>query len=135
MRDYPDDVRTAMDELLGRDRVRLAAFGLVAGGLLSGFVLGQGLGMPTWGGLVMAVAGVVAAAVMWRAGARAGIAIAGVTYVVAFGLAHPLGLIVGAVPAVVLAALVAGAVTFECTPRGRRVPKMRYMSSADEGRG
>lgn len=115
--DYPEDVRTAMDDLLGRDRRRALVFGLVFGGLLLGFAVAQATGNRPLGAIVLIGAGVAAAVLMWRSGGRWSVAIAGLVYAAAFALSHPLGTIIGAIPAVLLVSLLSGAIAFELTPR------------------
>lgn len=120
MRDYRADAADARAELLGPDRGRLTVFIVVVAGLLAGFAVAQVTGIRPLGGVLVLGAGACAAVVMWRSGARVGVVGAGLVYAAAFGLAHPLGTVIGAWPAAVFAAVVSGAVAFELTKRRKR---------------
>ena len=89
---------------------------VVAAGLVLGFAVAQLSGSRPAGGIVMVVMGTVAALLMWRAGSRWGIAVAGAAYALAFALSHPLAGIITAWPAAIVAGLAAGAVAFAMTP-------------------
>lgn len=118
---YADPVlgtfQQALDELATRDRLRLVVFGLTAVALILGFAVAQATGNRTLGGLAMAVVALLSATLMFRSGARWGIVLAGSVFLAAFALSHPLGNLIGAWPAVILASAIAGAASFELTKR------------------
>lgn len=90
---------------------------VVFAGLVLGFAVAQLSGSRPAGGVVMLLMGVAAALLMWRAGSRWGIVVAGVAYAIAFTLSHPLAGIITAWPAAIVAGLAAGAVAFAMTPQ------------------
>lgn len=99
---------------------RTVVSGVVAAGLVIGFAVAQLTGSRPAGGLVILLLGVVAAVLMWRAGSRWGIVVAGTAYALAFVLSHPLAGIITAWPAAILAGLAAGAVAYVLTPEDPR---------------
>lgn len=107
----------AIDELATRDRLRLVVFGLTAVALILGFAVAQATGNRAMGGVVMVVVALMSATLMFRSGARWGIVLAGAVFLSAFALSHPLGDLIGSWPAVILAAAIAGATSFELTKR------------------
>jgi len=120
MRDYRGEATEARDQLRGPDRGRLVVFVVVVVGLLGGFAVAQVTGARPAGGIVVLGAGVCAAVLMWRSGARGGLVGAGLAYAAAFALAHPLAGLIGTWPAAALTAMVSGAVAFELTKRRKR---------------
>lgn len=112
--DIGSSVRQAWAEQQDNRRWVIAA--LPAAGLITGFALANaGVPRPIAGAVLVAF-GVVAAFLIGRKGWPWRIPVAGIVYGTAFAFAHPFALIVGTWPAVVLAALVSGAVTYEVTP-------------------
>lgn len=115
--DIGTSVREAWSEQQDARRWITAAFPFA--GLFIGFGLANaGVPRPIAGAVVVAF-GAIAAVLMGRRGWPWRVPVAGVVYATAFALAHPLALIVGTWPAVALAALVSGAVTYEMTPQRR----------------
>lgn len=111
--DIGASVREAFSEQQDARRWVIAA--LPAAGLITGFALANA-GVPRpWAGAVLGAFGLVAAVLIGRHGWPWRVPVAGAVYATAFAFAHPLALIVGTWPAVVLAALVSGAVTYEVT--------------------
>ena len=99
-----------------QDTRRWIIAGCPAVGLLIGFALANaGVDRLIAGG-VLVTFGVVAAVLMGRTGWPWRIPLAGGVYAAAFAMAHPLALIAGTWPAVVIAAIVSGAATYELTP-------------------
>ena len=99
-----------------RDTRRWIIAGCPAVGLIVGFALANaGVDRLIAGGVLVAF-GVVAAVLMGRTGWPWRIPLAGGVYAAAFAMAHPLALIAGTWPAVVIAAIVSGAATYELTP-------------------
>ena len=94
--------------------------GVVAAGLIVGFAVAQISGSRPAGGLVLVLGGVVAAVLMWRAGSRWGIAVAGLAYAAAFALSHPLAALTTTWPAAIIAGLAAGMVAYAMTPASPR---------------
>lgn len=121
MTPYAGDVfgsfQQAIDELATRDRLRLVVFGLAAVALILGFAVAQATGNRAMGGVLMAALALMSATLMFRSGARWGIVVAGAVFIAAFALSHPLGNLIGSWPAVILAAAIAGAASFELTKR------------------
>lgn len=115
--DIGASVRDAWAEQQDTRRWVIAA--MPAAGLIVSFALANA-GVPRWiAGVVLVAFGVVAAILMGRKGWPWRIPVAGAVYGTAFAMAHPLGLIMGTWPAVILAALVSGAATYEATPPRR----------------
>jgi len=115
--DIGASVREAWAEQQDARRWVIAA--MPAAGLIVGFALANA-GVPrTIAGVVLVAFGVVAAILMGRKGWPWRIPVAGAVYATAFAMAHPLGLIMGTWPAVILAAIVSGAATYEVTPHRR----------------
>ena len=100
------------------NRRRWCAAACTCLGLLVGFgVVFAGASMVLGGAIVIA-GGLIAIPFMGRRAGPWRIAGAGIIYGLAFALAHPLAMIITAWPAAGLAALIAGAATYELTPRG-----------------
>lgn len=115
--DIGASVRQAWSEQQDARRWITAAFPFA--GLFIGFGLANaGVPRPIAGAVVVGF-GVIAAVLMGRRGWPWRVPVAGVVYATTFAFAHPLALIVGTWPAVALAALVSGAVTYEMTPARR----------------
>lgn len=81
---------------------------LTAAGLVGGYATARATGVRPLGGLVLAAAGIGAGRTWARAGVAQTVGLTG-TYLAAFGLSHSLARRVGAWPAVLTAAAVAGA--------------------------
>lgn len=112
--DIGTSVREAWNEQQDARRWIIAA--LPAAGLIAGFALANA-GVPRpWAGAVLVGFGIVAAILIGRKGWPWRTPVAGAVYATAFAFAHPLALIVGTWPAVVLTAVVSGAATYEVTP-------------------
>ena len=102
-----------------QDARRWVIAAMPAAGLIVGFALANAGVERAIAGAVLVAFGVVAAVLMGRTGWPWRIPVAGAVYGVAFAMAHPLGLIMGTWPAVILAAIVSGAATYEVTPPRR----------------
>jgi hypothetical protein len=116
--DFRRNVRDALDENIDpRNRRRWLAGVLPALGLILGFgVVFAGASMVVGAAIVVGF-GLATIPVMGRVAGPWRIMGAAVVYVLAFALSHPLALITTPWPATFIAALVAGAVAFEFTPR------------------
>lgn len=115
--DITASVRQAWDDQRDARRWVIAAFPFA--GLFVGFGLANA-GVPRlMAGAVVVGFGVVAAVLMGRRGWPWRVPVAGAVYATAFALSHPLALAIGTWPAVALASLVSGAVTYEVTPPRR----------------
>ena len=99
-----------------QDTRRWIIAGCPAVGLIIGFALADAGVDRLIAGVVLVAFGVVAAILMGKKGWPWRIPLAGVVYAAAFAMAHPLALIAGTWPAVVIAAIVSGAATYELTP-------------------
>lgn len=89
---------------------------LVAASLVAGYAVARGTGVRALGGVVLVAGGVVAGQQWWRRGAVTTAALA-TTYVVAFGLSHPLAKKIGAWPSVLTVAAVAAAASWVAADR------------------
>lgn len=88
--------------------------------LVLGFAVAQGTGVRWLGGIVL-LAGAIWCALAWRAAAGQLVAaLAILVYVVGFAVSHPLGVLIGAWPSVVLVAVVCGVLAWLMTGRRER---------------
>lgn len=116
--DFRADVRDALNENSDpRNRRRWLAGALPSLGLMLGFG-SVFAGAPVGVGSAIVIAfGIVTIPVMGRRAGLWRIGGAALVYVAAFVLAHPLAIITSPWPATFIAALIAGAATFELTPK------------------
>jgi len=93
---------------------------LVATGMLAGYGVVVATGSRALGGLVLAVFGITCIAIwLGRDGRAATLALTGVG-LAAFALSHVLGLVIGAWPAVVIAAALASSAAWRWSDSGAR---------------
>jgi hypothetical protein len=83
---------------------RVATAPIAAIGLIAGFAVAAGSGSRALGGLVLATCGLTCIAIWLRRDGRRTAAMLTIAGLIAFGVSHVLGVIVGAWPAVLLVA-------------------------------
>lgn len=100
----------------------LPTWPIAAGALVLGFAVAVASGSRPLGGVVLFLGG-LACGLRWRVllGLRRALGLVAV-FLAGFALAHPLGGAIGAWPAVLLVALVVGAVSWRVADRGAAAP-------------
>ncbi len=93
-------------------RPRFATAPLAAAGLIAGYAVAVASGSRPLGGLVLAACGLVCIATWLRRDGRRTATLLTVAGLAAFALSHVIGLIIGAWPAVLLAAAATGIVSW-----------------------
>ena len=93
-------------------RSRLATAPLAAAGLIAGYAVAVATGSRPLGGLVLAACGLVCIGIWVRRDGRRTATLLTIAGLVAFALSHVIGLVIGPWPAVLLAAAIAGALTW-----------------------
>jgi hypothetical protein len=93
-------------------RPRFATAPLAAAGLIAGYAVAVATGSRPLGGVVLAACGLVCVATWLRRDGRRTAALLTIAGLVAFALSHALGLIIGPWPAVLLAAVSVGVLSW-----------------------
>jgi hypothetical protein len=101
-------------------RNRIAA--VTALTLVLGFAVASLTGDRALGGVVLVLGGALCAWWMWAAAGAPRTVVTLVAVVALFAVSHPLGLVIGAWPSVLLVSAVAGGIAYALTPSPAPVP-------------
>lgn len=99
---------------------RLPTAPVVAAGLAGGYLVASSTGVRPLGGLVLGAAGLLAGRTWWVRNGPARAGLLGGSYLLAFGLSHPLAKQIGAWPAVGVVSAITAAAAYLGSDRTRR---------------